>query len=187
MSVADAHERIKSRIWQAAAQSGLDMSALDKAEQARLVEIAADAALMEADQQLGEALSAGKAEARDASPPTDDFDPDPLEEDVLWRGRPLLSLVTEYVITDERVRVIQGLLGKARDDVELVRIQDVSQEQSMGERMMNIGDITIRSHDPTNPLLILRNVQDPQEVHEILRRAVLNARKKHRFTYREEM
>ena len=52
---------------------------------------------------------------------------------------------------------------------------------------MALGDITIRSHDPKNPVIILRNIPDPEDIYELLRRAVLNARSKHNLSYREEM
>jgi hypothetical protein len=71
--------------------------------------------------------------------------------------------------------------------VELVRVQDIDQKQNVTERVMNIGDIYVRSHDPSKPEVVLRNIKDPLEVHEILRRAVLEARKRHRLSYREEM
>jgi uncharacterized membrane protein YdbT with pleckstrin-like domain len=105
----------------------------------------------------------------------------------LWRGRPFLSLVLEYTITDERIKITSGLLGKSHENVELIRVQDVDHSQTFGERVLKIGDITIRSHDPSHPEIVLRNVQDPSSVYEILRRAVLNARKRHNFSYREEM
>jgi hypothetical protein len=82
---------------------------------------------------------------------------------------------------------MSGLLGKEREDVELIRIQDMDQRQTLRERFMNVGDIYIRSHDPSHPHIILNNVRDPQQVHEILRRAVLDARSKHGLYYREEM
>jgi hypothetical protein len=45
----------------------------------------------------------------------------------------------------------------------------------------------VRSHDSSNPLIQLRNIKDPEQVYEILRRAILNSRKKYNFRYREEM
>jgi hypothetical protein len=109
------------------------------------------------------------------------------EEEILWQGRPFLSLVTEYIITNERVRVFEGLVGKDREDIELIRIQDMDQTQTVKERLLNLGDIHLRSHDPSDPEIVLRNVKDPQTVHEILRRAVLDSRKKYGLYYREEM
>ena len=79
------------------------------------------------------------------------------------------------------------MLGKDREDIELVRVQDIDQKQGIAERVINIGDIFVCSHDPSDPQVVLRNVADPLEVHEIIRRAVLEARKKYRLYYREEM
>ncbi|MCZ7666142.1 MAG: hypothetical protein M5U34_02300 [Chloroflexi bacterium] len=53
--------------------------------------------------------------------------------------------------------------------------------------MINIGDISIKSQNPSRPHITLRNIKDPETVYEILRKAILHARKRHGFTYREEM
>ena len=79
------------------------------------------------------------------------------------------------------------MFGKSRENVELVRIQDVDYAQTFSERLFKLGDITIRSHDSSHAIITLNNIRDPEAVYEILRRAVLSARKKHGFTYREEM
>ena len=50
-----------------------------------------------------------------------------------------------------------------------------------------LGDVTVRSADPSHPQAVLRNVQDPEEVHEVLRRAVMEARKRSNFAFREQM
>ena len=186
MSLNEAHARVKSRIWQAIAQSKLDVSAMDRPTVEVLVDLTTEAALMELDDAMAESLKQGKAAAETAGEvDVSVFDND--KEDILWEGRPFLSLVMEYTITDERIRITEGLLGKARDNIELVRVQDMSYSQTLSERMLNLGDVTIRSADTTRPNIVLRNVKEPEQVYEILRRAVLHARKKHGFTYREEM
>jgi len=60
-------------------------------------------------------------------------------------------------------------------------------QQSMTERMLGVGDILIHSADPSLPKTQLNNVKQPEEVHEILRRAMLNARKRFRYSVHEEM
>lgn len=177
MNINEARTRIKARAWQALAQSEMDVKAYEQADLDNLIAIVADAALLEIDEGIAESLK--------QSPPEGAAEDD--EEKVLWEGRPFLSLNTRYVITTERLRIIEGLLGKDREDIELVRIQDLDQSQSVSERILNIGDIHVRSHDPSHPNAVLRNIKDPQEIHEILRRAVLDARKRHKLTYREEM
>jgi uncharacterized membrane protein YdbT with pleckstrin-like domain len=108
-------------------------------------------------------------------------------EEILWEGRPFLSIATHYTITNQRLRITEGLLGKSREDIELVRIQDIDQTQSFTERTLRLGDLHIASHDPSHPQITLNNIRNPEEVHEILRRAVNIARQKYRLSFREEM
>jgi hypothetical protein len=187
MSLNETHTRIKSRIWQEIARARLDTSQLDKDTVETLVDIATSAALLEMDDAISRSLTEENEASADLKGMPSQSILDDQKEDVLWEGRPFLSLVLSYTITDERIRITEGLLGKARDNIELVRVQDMSYSQTFSERMLNIGDITIRSHDATRPNIMLKNIQDPESVYEILRRAVLSARKKHGFTYREEM
>ena len=46
---------------------------------------------------------------------------------------------------------------------------------------------TLRSVDASRPEVILRNVADPEGVHEIIRRAWLDARKRHGVQFRDQM
>ncbi len=169
---------ITAKVWQAIARSGIDVSAVGRDDMDALVRLVVDAALEAADTELGQPA---------ATMPAASALVDSEEEQVLWAGRPFLSLTLNYIITNERVRIIHGLLGKDYEDIELVRVQDVDFKQSMTERAMNLGDIFIASHDPSNPQATLKNITDPKGVHEILRRAVISARKTYGLRYREEM
>ncbi len=185
MSINEVRSAVTAKVWREITNSGIDVSAIDRADMDKLVVLVVDASLTEVDAQM-EALN---ADARSGG--TNIILPDTVkgtgEEKILWEGRPFLSLVTNYIVTNQRVRIIQGLIGKNYEDTELVRVQDVDFKQSIAERAMNLGDIFIRSHDPSNPEVILRNVQNPKDVHEILRRAVIQARKDYGLRYREEM
>ncbi|MGB0387223.1 MAG: PH domain-containing protein [Ardenticatenaceae bacterium] len=202
MSVQKIQGRLKGRIWQGIIQSGVDISAIPEAEMDQLVNAVTERVVLEMDHLLGEAISQAEpeaepeAEAEAEAEAEPEAEPEPTVvteenedemEQILWEGRPFLSLGMYYTITSERIRIESGLLGKEREDIELVRVQDIDQSQSVTERMMNIGDIHIRSHDPSSPEIVLNNVPNPQDVHEILRQAVLKARKQHKLFYREEM
>ena len=180
MSVNEIQAKVKSALWKGIAQSKVDVSALSQKDMDKLVNTMADGILQELDEVLSEA--SGKKSAQTLA-----VDDDDDAEQVLWEGRPFLSLRYYYQITTERVRISEGLFGKEREDVELVRIQDIDHKQSIPERALGIGDIDIISHDASQPEATLSNVSNPEEVHEILRRAVLKARKKHGMSYREEM
>lgn len=186
MSVRSAQARIQSQVWQAIAQGDVDLSGIDRSQLEALVKLVTEAALVEMNQEMGEAVAetaAGKA----VSAQGEESIWNDSKEDVLWQGRPFLSLTLHYLITDERIRITEGLLSKTSENIELVRVQDVQYSQTLTERLLALGDVTITSHHPNHPHIVLRNVENPVEVYEILRRAILNARKKHNFTYREEM
>jgi hypothetical protein len=196
---------IKARAWQAIAQSEVNVSQVPREELDKLIAVIADAAVMELDDVLGQALSSEMSRAPEkelsaeleddlgqgeSKLPTEEEIVAALNSDIeviLWEGRPFLSIRTRYVITNQRVRIIEGLLGKEREDIEMVRIQDLDQRQTIRERMFNLGDIVLRTHDPSHPQAVLNNVRDPEAVHEIIRRGVLKAREKYRLTFQEEM
>lgn len=122
------------------------------------------------------AISAGGSEMTENVP-----------EQQLWRGRPYLTVGTVYEITSQRIRVIKGLLGNTIDEVELVRVRDTRIKQHLGERMLDVGDVTIVSTDPTNPELVLNNVKNPMEVRELIRNAVIKEKDRRGLRYREDM
>ncbi|MHB0874890.1 MAG: PH domain-containing protein [Anaerolineae bacterium] len=173
---------ITSRIWQSIAQSGVEVSSIPREQMQVLVSAVADGVLLAMDDMLTDVGLPQRAPEATAALAADRPD-----EGILWQGRPLLSLVENYLITTQRVRVVKGLLGKDREDTELVRIQDIDHKQTLGERVLNVGDIFIRSSDPSDPEIVLRNVTDPEKVHEIIRKAMIEARKRYRFTFQEEM
>ncbi|MBP7999913.1 MAG: PH domain-containing protein [Chloroflexi bacterium] len=184
MNSQEVHARVKARIWQALAQNNLSLAELPKEKLEALVSLTAEAALLELDGYLEQKIEPTLAAAKAKSAPSADKDGD---EEVLWEGRPFLSLSTHYTITSERLRIVEGVFGKEREDIELIRIQDIDVRQAFRERLLNLGDILIAGHDSSHPKTILNNISDPETVHELLRRAILKARKKHGLVYREVM
>lgn len=168
--------KLKSAIWKAVADSGVDLTAVPVEQQARLVDAVADEGLIMVNEIINEAANDNKAQV-------------PLEgeEQVLWQGRPFLSLVESYVITTERVKISKGLLGKDYENFELIRVQDIDLSRGLGERMMGLGDIHIKGADPSTPEVTLRNIKDPTGVYEVLRKAWLAARKRYGLIFREDM
>ncbi len=181
MSVDETKSKITASIWQSIAQSGVPVTTIPQDQLNALVNAIADGVLRGFDEMTDQAgLPARQGALQAASPLAS-------EERILWEGRPFLSLVQWYQITTDRVRIVRGLLSKDRDDIELVRIQDIDHDQGITERILGIGDIVIRSSDNSLPEVVLSNVSDPEEVHEILRRAMLDARRRYRYSVQEEM
>jgi hypothetical protein len=191
MGIEQNRERVVARIRQSIKQSGVDVSSLSADEQDRLVNTIADHMLLEFDSMLDAVISkqvdssaassvAGQTSGAAAAADTH-------EEQVLWEGRPFLSINERYVVTTDRVRLFRGLLSKQVENLELVRLQDVDYHQGMSERLFDIGDITLRSADASDPTVVLNNIRDPEKVQGIIRRAWLDARKKYGVLFREEM
>ncbi len=180
MNLEKIRARMVSSIWQAFAQSGVDLSAIPAEEQEKLVDKVTDAVLVAVDKMLDEEISTTTVE------PALESDDD-VEERVLWEGRPFLSLVEHYTLTTERIKMTRGLVGRKVENFELVRVQDIDYKQNIGERITNLGDIMIKGQDLSNPEIILRNVSKPEEVYEVMRKAWLEARKRHGLQFREFM
>ena len=176
MTIEQIRAHIVSSVWQAIAQSGVDLSTVPQDQQAKLVGKVADNLLTTVDNLLEE------AQPKDAAPVAMDTD-----ETTLWEGRPFLSLVEKYLVTNERVKIIRGLLSRNVENFELIRIQDIDLKQNVSERMLGLGDITIRGADASNAEIVLRNIKDPEKVYETMRRAWLEARKRHGLQFREYM
>lgn len=175
MAANELKSRLTARIWQSIAESHVELSAVPREQLETLVNAVADGVV--------ETLAGLSAETGLDWDTTAEV----AEELVLWSGRPFLSMVQRYTVTTERVRVRTGLLSKENENVELVRIQDVDYRQNLGERILGIGDIHLRSSDPSHPQITLRNVRHPERVHDIIRRGMLAARRRYRFSFQDEM
>lgn len=185
MIPSEAEARIKAQIWQAVAETDIDLSSLDKETRSALVDLVTLSALNAVDKELGSFLEENQENLAELAGETTKTLED--EEQILWEGRPFLSIAVNYLITDQRVRMSQGLLSRTYQNIELVRIQDIDHKQSFGERILNRGDVEIRSHDPNSPIIVLENISTPEEVYDILWRAVRKARRDHGLTFQEEM
>lgn len=177
MSIDNIRAQVISNIWQAIAQSGVDLSTVPQDQQEKLVSKIAENMMRTVDEMLDkEAMPA----------PVDDLD-DEHDERLLWEGRPFLSIVEWYAITSERLKLVRGLLSRDVENFELIRIQDIDFKQGVSDRIFGLGDITIRGHDASEPEIVLRNIAKPEEVYEIIRKAWLEARKRHGLQFREYM
>jgi hypothetical protein len=82
---------------------------------------------------------------------------------------------------------MKGILGNKIDELDLVRVRDTRVKQHVGERVLDVGDITIISNDPSNPEYVLHNVRNPIEVRELIRNAVNKEKERRGLRYREDM
>jgi uncharacterized membrane protein YdbT with pleckstrin-like domain len=111
---------------------------------------------------------------------------EPASETLLWEGTPhgLLNPIEthaiRWVLTTERLRVVRGILSRSTEEVELARVRDVSFEQSLAQRALGIGTVTVVGTDVSAPEVILHDVEEPEQVKELIRQAVREQRRRHR-------
>jgi len=139
--------------------------------------------------QCGRALASdavAPARATPAPAPLPAEPVEPGEETVLWEGAPhgLLNPIEthaiRWVLTTERLRVVRGLLNRSTEEVELTRVRDVAFEQSLAQRALGIGNVTVVGTDATAPEVVLHDVEEPEQVKELIRQAVRDQRRRHR-------
>ncbi|WP_339266523.1 PH domain-containing protein [Paenibacillus sp. FSL R5-0470] len=123
--------------------------------------------------------------------------PNATQEVVLWKGKPasisdrLKGIVrlntTTYTITSQRIMVKTGLIGKNVEEIELLRVRDLSVAQSIMDRMLGIGTLTVFSDDASAPQLLFRKIHDAQTVKDVLRKAVRDEKIANNISYREQI
>ena len=78
-----------------------------------------------------------------------------------------------YRISNYRINFERGLLGKHIDTLELWHVEDLSFNQSLIERMCGLGTITVVSHDPTTPRLVLLGLPGARQIFDTLKQRVI--------------
>jgi len=95
---------------------------------------------------------------------------------ILWSWM-IRRMTTKYRLTNYRLFRETGFLSRHLNEVELVRVDDVSVRQNILQRIFNVGVITvIAPHDQTEPRLELVGIENPIEVKEMIRTHVRRRR-----------
>ena len=71
--------------------------------------------------------------------------------------------LTKITIDGDKLRYEVGLFSKVTRTIQLSKVQDVTVRQSIGQRMLRIGDLSIETAGETSRLTIL-NIDRPQEI-----------------------
>jgi membrane protein YdbS with pleckstrin-like domain len=97
-------------------------------------------------------------------------------------GLLLHKLSVRYRLTTHRLFRERGILVRKYDEIELIRVDDVSVRQNLLQRVFNVGTVVvIASSDATEPHLEMDGIQDPIEVKERIRGEVRKRRERSLF------
>jgi membrane protein YdbS with pleckstrin-like domain len=89
----------------------------------------------------------------------------------------LLTKSIHYRITNYRIDFERGLLSKKIDTLELWHVDDISFHQSLLDRIMGVGTITIVSDDRSTPHLTLSGIPRPRPVFESLKQRIISVKR----------
>jgi membrane protein YdbS with pleckstrin-like domain len=73
--------------------------------------------------------------------------------------------LVKITILGDRLRYESGLFSKTTRTIELVKVQDVRVEQSLGQRMVNLGDLSLETAGGTSRMEI-DSIDSPQQAAE---------------------
>lgn len=92
------------------------------------------------------------------------------------------NISTRYELTTQRLIIRSGIFMKRVDEIELFRVKDVRVDFSLINQLTGIGQITLRTSDPSSQGqdFILRDVPNAKALRETLRALVDQARQRRR-------
>ena len=94
----------------------------------------------------------------------------------LWKDRKrhlgLPLSFTRYQLSEDRLFVSMGFLNIKDDEVLLYRVRDIDTQRSLWQRIFGVGTVTVMSSDKTMPTLVLKNIEDPLMVKELIHNQV---------------
>jgi uncharacterized membrane protein YdbT with pleckstrin-like domain len=92
------------------------------------------------------------------------------------------SISTRYEITSQRVRMERGLLSKAKESVELFRIDHFDVLKPLGMRMVGHCVLHLRSSDAGFPSVMIYGVAGLEQLGDTLRECSLQERTRRKVT-----
>jgi hypothetical protein len=109
------------------------------------------------------------------------------EETVIWVGKSWMTLGVRFELTSQRLRIYRGIFSRSLHEIDLIHVREATFTQHVGERLANIGDVTLITTNSEHPQVVLDNVKDPAHVRELIRSAYMAEQKRRGLRYRDEV
>ena len=85
----------------------------------------------------------------------------------------IMTKMERYRISNYRIDFERGLLSRNIDTLELWHVNDIQFHQSLTDRMLGVGTITIVSDDSTTPRLALKSLPKPKPIFDMLKQRII--------------
>ncbi|WP_343247082.1 PH domain-containing protein [Diplocloster hominis] len=97
---------------------------------------------------------------------------------VLFFGLPWTF--TKYMVTEDLITIDEGILKKVENDCYMYKVQDVTLNNSLLERLFGLGTVVCHTGDTTHPKLELVHIKNAREIKDYILVASEQARLKRR-------
>ncbi|MBR2037573.1 MAG: PH domain-containing protein, partial [Lachnospiraceae bacterium] len=94
---------------------------------------------------------------------------------------------TKYELTDQKLIINKGFLNVSEEEVRLYRFVDVTMTQTLGQRILGVGNLHCETNDRSSGNFVIELVKNPRQVKEILSDTVEAERDRKRVSVREFM
>ena len=112
------------------------------------------------------------------------------ENGILWKDRKHTFLgfsFTVFSVSEDRLFVKRGFFNITEDEVRLYRVLDISLKQTLGQRILGLGTIELKTSDKSLKNFLIESVCHSRDVKELLSEKVENQRRENRISGREYM
>lgn len=79
---------------------------------------------------------------------------------------------TKYSLSIERVFITKGVFTTTYSQTMLYRVVDVKCSITLWQRFFGVGTVTVLSNDKSEPEVVLKNIQNPLHVKEVIHHLV---------------
>lgn len=97
---------------------------------------------------------------------------------VLFFGLPWTF--TKYMVTEDLITIDEGILKKVENDCYMYKVQDVTLNNSLLERLFGLGTVVCHTGDTTHPKLELVHIKNAREIKDYILVSSEQARLKRR-------
>lgn len=89
----------------------------------------------------------------------------------------IVIATTRFTITTQRLRIVTGVFSRHTEEIELYRVRDTGISQTLLQRVVGLGTLSMQTTDASMPNVALANIRDAHGVRETLRRIVERVRR----------
>lgn len=97
-----------------------------------------------------------------------------------WLFLGLPFTFTKYIVKEDRITIIDGLLKTTENDCYMYKVQDVEHTATLFEKLFKLGTVICYTGDTTHPKLELQHIRHSREIKDFLLQESEEARLKRR-------